>query len=152
MTRWDRNGSAAPTGFSEVKEGAAQPAQAIDRRRKERPRFPGSAGRRGAISSSVRRPTPEPASSIAAPCLIFSHERRRLTGLQQECPRRIDDGQEPVQRRKMNERRSILLAEDNLNDVEQTLAGLSGLTGTSSAPFDVWVVFGPGPTSPRSQP
>ena len=34
MTRWDREGIAAPTGFGDVKQASALPAQVIDRHKK----------------------------------------------------------------------------------------------------------------------
>src|SRR6266540_4239587 len=44
MMRCDRNGFAAPAGFREVQQGAAQLAQVVDRRRKAHQRFSSLAG------------------------------------------------------------------------------------------------------------
>src|SRR5687767_9631557 len=54
-------------------------------------------------------------------------------------------------RNNMNELRSILLAEDNPDDVEPTLAGLTKLN-LASAPFDKSAPFGPSSTNHRPKP
>src|SRR5437762_8161122 len=101
MTRWDRRGLAAPTGFREVNGGSGLEAQVIDWRKKTPKRFSrltaGFAVAVGcpapvrwliaAASSDANSRINESGGWNAVPCLIFTPERRSLTSLNQRHPR-----------------------------------------------------------------
>jgi len=92
MTRWDRKGFAALTGFREVNEGYAPPARGIERRENTHQRSSSLTGalplrpeplfawgvRSAVTSSGANRRMKPPKSCDAAPRLLFARERRTL--------------------------------------------------------------------------